>query len=62
MKAKSKPEQLLLFNEEELKPKVKRPAKVSGNSQNPIIFRDYDSYVAKFTAKEKTTDEHLHAP
>ena len=57
MKQKSKPEQLLLFDEEELKPKVKRPAKVSGCSQNPIVFRDYESYVEKFTAKEKTTDD-----
>ena len=29
----------------------------SGGSQNPIIFHDYESFIAKFTDKPKTTDE-----
>lgn len=33
---------------------VKRP---SGGSQNPIVFRDYESFVAKFTDVAKTTDD-----
>ena len=32
----------------------KRP---TGGSQNPIVFHDYESYVAKFQDKEKTTDD-----
>lgn len=32
----------------------KRP---TGGSQNPIVFHDYESYVAKFQNKEKTTDD-----
>lgn len=35
-------------------PTVRRP---KGNSQNPIVFHDYESYVAKFQDKEKTTDD-----
>lgn len=46
--------QLELFNLEELKPK-KRVR--SGGSSNPIIFRDYESYVAKFADNPKTTDD-----
>lgn len=29
----------------------------SGGSQNPIIFRDYESFIAKFTDHPRTTDE-----
>ena len=29
----------------------------SGNSQNPIVFHDYDSYIAKFQKNNKTTDD-----
>lgn len=48
--------QLTLFDDGAIeRPQVKRPARVG--SQNPIIFRDYDSYVAKFADKEKTTDD-----
>ena len=31
--------------------------KPKGGSQNPIVFHDYESYVAKFQNKEKTTDD-----
>lgn len=36
-----------------------RPArrKPTGGSQNPIVFHDYESFVAKFQDKEKTTDD-----
>ena len=34
---------------------IKRTHK--GGSQNPILFRDYESFVEKFTEKEKTTDD-----
>lgn len=48
-------EQLTLFKDELPKrPPVRKP---SGGSANPIVFRDYDSYVAKFINKEKTTDD-----
>ena len=48
--------QLALFGEEVGRPQVKRPARVG--SQNPIIFRDYESYVAKFQDNgPKTTDD-----
>ena len=35
-------------------PNVRRP---KGNSQNPIVFHDYESYIAKFQNNEKTTDD-----
>ena len=35
-------------------PNVRRP---KGGSQNPIVFHDYESYIAKFQDKEKTTDD-----
>lgn len=44
--------QLNIFGEESTRPK--RP---TGGSKNPIVFRDYESYVAKFADKEKTTDD-----
>ena len=47
-------EQITLFGVEEMKPKVKRP---QGGSQNPIVFTDYDSFVAKFADSPKTTDD-----
>ena len=46
---------MTLFGEEVGRPQVKRPAR--GGSQNPIIFRDYESYVAKFQDGPKTTDD-----
>lgn len=49
-------EELNIFNDEELRPKVKRP-KLKGGSQNPIVFHDYDSYIAKFVDHPKTTDD-----
>ena len=49
-------EQLHIFDDELLRPQAKRP-KRSGGSSNPIIFRDYESFIAKFTYTPKTTDE-----
>ena len=46
--------QLTLFNEQ-TQPKAKKAPR--GNSQNPIVFRDYDSFIAKFTENPRTTDE-----
>ena len=34
-----------------------KPKKLKGGSQNPIVFHDYESYVAKFQNNEKTTDD-----
>lgn len=47
--------QLTLFNEEVAIPQAKRPAR--GGNRNPIIFRDYESYIAKFQDGPKTTDD-----
>ena len=33
---------------------VKRP---NGGSNNPIVFHDYESYIAKFRDNPKTTDD-----
>ncbi len=47
--------QLSLFEANEPRPfKAKRRR---GGSQNPIVFNDYDSFIAKFTETPKTTDE-----
>ena len=46
--------QATLFNIDEVPTAVKRGA---GGSNNPIVFHDYESYVAKFQNKEKTTDD-----
>lgn len=40
----------------------KRVVRASGGSGNPIIFRDYESYIAKFADKEKTTDDTFTPP
>lgn len=34
-----------------------RAARPRGGSQNPIVFHDYEGYIAKFQNKEKTTDD-----
>ena len=34
-----------------------RKQRLKGGSQNPIVFHDYESYIAKFQEKEKTTDD-----
>ena len=34
-----------------------RPKIRSGGSQNPIVFNDYESFIAKFADRPKTTDE-----
>lgn len=54
-------QQSSLFGEAEIEQgvatvKTKR-LKPKGGSQNPIVFHDYESYVAKFQNKEKTTDD-----
>lgn len=36
---------------------IKRGKIFKGGSKNPIVFHDYESYVAKFQNKEKTTDD-----
>lgn len=46
--------QLDLFGHEVLKPNRPKP---SGGSSNPIVFRDYESFVAKFSDNPKTTDD-----
>ena len=46
--------QLELFKNEDVRPKRRKP---SGGSQNPIVFRDYESYVAKFVEGPNTTDD-----
>ena len=45
--------QLTLFGDEV----VKKARRVRGGSNNPIVFYDYDSFVAKFTDNAKTTDD-----
>lgn len=35
----------------------KREKRHNGGSSNPIVFHDYESYIAKFEDKEKTTDD-----
>ena len=34
-----------------------RKQRLKGGSQNPIVFHDYESFIAKFQDKEKTTDD-----
>ena len=46
--------QLTLFGEEVARAQPKRP---TGGSNNPIIFHDYESFVAKFAENPKTTDD-----
>lgn len=48
--------QLSLFGDD-LVPKPPKPKGLKGGSGNPIIFRDYESYVAKFADNPKTTDD-----
>ena len=45
-----------LFPDEEIKPTVNRP-KRNGGSGNPIVFHDYESFIAKFADNPKTTDD-----
>lgn len=53
-------QQLSLFGDDDLI--NKRVVRASGGSGNPIIFRDYESYIAKFADKEKTTDDTFTPP
>lgn len=39
-----------------------KPSRPRGGSRNPIVFHDYESYVAKFRDKEKTTDDTFTPP
>ena len=52
--------QLTLFGDADIM--KKRVVRASGGSGNPIIFRDYESYIAKFADKEKTTDDTFTPP
>ena len=47
-------QQMDLFGNEDLRPKVKRPAR---GSQSSIVFHDYESFLAKFADNPKTTDD-----
>ena len=49
--------QLELFEGEDLRPQPKRPKVTCNQSNNPIVFHDYDSFVAKFNDVAKTTDD-----
>lgn len=50
--------QLALFGDEVMASCATVARKVrSGGSSNPIVFRDYDSFMAKFADNPKTTDE-----
>lgn len=49
-------EQLNIFNDDQLRPDVKR-LKRTGGSANPIVFRDYESFISKLMDNPKTTDE-----
>ena len=46
-------EQLSLFPDEETRPQVRRPTR-NGGSGNPIVFHDYESFIAKFADNPKT--------
>jgi hypothetical protein len=43
-----------LFDDDE---QIEKRKKRGGGSSNPIVFHDYESYIAKFEDKEKTTDD-----
>ena len=43
-----------LFDDDE---QIEKREKPGGGSNNPIVFHDYESYIAKFEDKEKTTDD-----
>ena len=45
--------QLTIFGDVEQPVKKRR----NGGSQNPIVFRDYESFIAKFSDHPRTTDE-----
>lgn len=48
--------QLQLFPDEETRPRPRRKTPTGGSS-NPIVFHDYESFVAKFRKGPKTTDD-----
>lgn len=45
-----------------VEPGQPQPKRRRGGSSNPIVFHDYESYVAKFQGKEKTTDDTFTPP
>ena len=65
MKDPQEPVQLELFADEFTPPnsdgmdgaRAKVRCTHTGGSQNPIVFNDYESFIAKFTDRPKTTDE-----
>lgn len=48
--------ELELFPDEDIRPEPRRTTR-RGGSSNPIVFHDYESYVAKFRDNPKTTDD-----
>ena len=46
-----------LFPDFDASPQPQRPKTHTGGSGNPIVFHDYESYIAKFRDVEKTTDD-----
>lgn len=46
-----------LFPDLDTIPQPRRPKSATGGSGNPIVFHDYESYIAKFRDVEKTTDD-----
>ena len=46
-----------LFPDFDASPQPRRPKSATGGSGNPIVFHDYESYIAKFRDVEKTTDD-----
>ena len=53
--------QLSLFPDETPAP-AQQPKRPAGGSNNPIVFHDYESYVAKFRDRPKTTDDTFTPP
>lgn len=46
-----------LFPDFDASPQPRRQKSATGGSGNPIVFHDYESYIAKFRDVEKTTDD-----
>ena len=46
-----------LFTDSEMEQAPKPKASRRGGSSNPIVFHDYEGFVAKFADKPKTTDD-----
>lgn len=50
------PDQLSLFGDEDI-PQPPKPKGRNGGSGNPVVFHDYESFLAKFADNPKTTDD-----